>query len=122
MIDFTTMAQAFNAPLILADAAGAAPAGAGGILGSPLVFFPLMLVMMYFLMIRPQQQKQKQIESTQKALQAGDEIVTVGGAHGVITSLREKTVIVRMDEGKIEYDRSAIATRIPKNAATDDKK
>lgn len=117
MIDFTTMAQANSAPFILA-----ADAGISGLFGGPAIFFPLMLVMMYFLLIRPQQQKQKLLDTTQKGLQAGDEIVTVGGAHGVVTSVHEKTVIVRVAEGKIEYDRSAIANRTPKTAVVADAK
>jgi preprotein translocase subunit YajC len=116
MIDFTTMAQACSAPFILAQATGGTPQGPGGLLGNPLLFFPLMIVMMYFLLIRPQRQKQKEAEATQKAVQAGDEVVTIGGVHGVVTSVQEKTVVVRVEEGKIRYDRSAIAHRKPKNA------
>ena len=51
-------------------------------------------------------------------MQPGDEVVTIGGAHGVITSVREKTVLVRVNEGKIEFDRSAIAQRIPKESSS----
>ena len=76
-----------------------------------------MMIILYFIMIRPQRQKAKQAEQMQKALTAGDEIVTIGGAHGVITSLREKTVVVRFVEGKVEFDRAAIATRISKTEA-----
>ena len=74
----------------------------------------LMLVMMYFVIFRPQRQKQKQAEETQKSLQSGDEVITIGGAHGVVTTVKEKTVVVRVVEGKIEFDRSAIATRVSK--------
>jgi preprotein translocase subunit YajC len=116
MTVFTGIAQNISAPTILAQAAGAG--GAGGFMGNPLIFMGLMMIMMYFLLIRPQRQKQKEAENTQKALQAGDEVVTIGGAHGVVTSLKEKTVIVRMVEGKVEFDRSAIALRIPKNEDT----
>ncbi|MEI6535481.1 MAG: preprotein translocase subunit YajC [Verrucomicrobiaceae bacterium] len=104
-------------PYVLAQAA---PAGAqpssGGLLGNPMVFMVLMMVVMYFVLIRPQRNKQKQADVMQKALAAGDEIVTIGGAHGVITSIKEKTVVVRMAEGKIEFDRSAIAQRQSKDA------
>jgi preprotein translocase subunit YajC len=109
-----SMAQAAALPHLLAQSAGG---GSGAQGGSPLGSFTLMipmLIIMYFVLFRPQRQKQKQAEEMQKALLAGDEVVTVGGAHGVITSLREKTVVVRLVEGKVEFDRSAIATRIPK--------
>jgi preprotein translocase subunit YajC len=110
------MAQAVALPSMLAQAAGG---GQGG--GSPMGMFTMMIPMMiilYFIMIRPQRQKQKQADQMQKALLAGDEIVTVGGAHGIVTSLREKTVVVRLVEGKVEFDRSAIASRISKADAT----
>ncbi len=108
-----TLFTHMSTPTIFAQAAGAG--GAGGFMGNPLIFMGLMMVMMYFLLIRPQRQKQKEAENTQKALQAGDEVVTIGGAHGVVTSLKEKTVIVRFVEGKAEFDRSAIALRKPKD-------
>ncbi|MCE9518940.1 MAG: preprotein translocase subunit YajC [Verrucomicrobia bacterium] len=81
-----------------------------------MVFMVLMMVVMYFILIRPQRNKAKAQEQMQKAMAAGDEVVTIGGAHGVITSVREKTVIVRMNEGKIEFDRSAIAQRVSKES------
>jgi preprotein translocase subunit YajC len=71
-------------------------------------------VMFYFLLIRPQRQKQKETENLQKAIQAGDEVVTIGGAHGVVTSVRENTITIRVAEGKIEFDRSAVARRVAK--------
>ena len=91
-------------------------------MGNPVVFMLLMLVMMYFVLIRPQRKKQKESENTQKALQPGDEVVTIGGAHGVVTTVHEKTVTVRVAEGKIEFDRSAIALRISKKDDSADKK
>jgi preprotein translocase subunit YajC len=102
---------------MLAQAAPAGGGAPGGLLGNPLTMLLPMMVILYFIMIRPQRQKQKQAEDMQKALAAGDEIVTIGGAHGVITTVREKTVVVRMAEGKIEFDRSAIATRLSKSEA-----
>lgn len=79
-----------------------------------MIMMGLMLVMMYFVLIRPQRKKQKDQEALQKSLAPGDEIVTIGGAHGVITSLKEKTVIVRVAEGKIEFDRSAVSGTVGK--------
>lgn len=119
MIFAQLMAQAVALPAFLAEAVpapagGGTPSWGGGILGRPELFFPLMLIMMYFLLIRPQRNKQKQAAELQKAVQPGDEVITIGGAHGVVTTVREKTLIVRMTEGKIEFDRAAIATRIPK--------
>jgi len=94
--------------LAQAAADGQAP---GGLFGNPMVFMVLMFVMMYFVLIRPQRNRQKQLEALLKALKVGDDVVTIGGAHGTITSLKEKTAMVRIADGvKVEYDRSAIAS------------
>ena len=100
----------------LAQAADAATAG--GPLGSPIVFMVLMFVMMYVVLIRPQRKRQKELENLVKALKVGDEVVTIGGAHGVVTSLKEKTVMLRIADGvKVEFDRSAVATVVNDPAA-----
>lgn len=90
-----------------------APAAApGGLFGNPLVFMILMMVIMYFILIRPQQKRQKEAQNLQKSLAPGDQVVTIGGVHGTVTTVHEKTVTVRVAEGKIEFDRTAIASRI----------
>jgi preprotein translocase subunit YajC len=104
-------------------AQGAAPAQSPT--GGPnfAIMMILMMVMMYFLLIRPQRKKQKEAESLQKAIAPGDEVVTIGGAHGVVTTVKENTVVVRLHEGKAEFDRSAIARKTsPKDAASADEK
>ena len=76
-------------------------------------FLPLIAIIgiFYFLIIRPQGKKQKETQRMLSALRKGDRIVTVGGLHGVIQSIRENTVIVRVDENtKLEFNRAAIAT------------
>ncbi len=103
--------------ILLAE--GAAPAGGpGGLFGNPLVFPILMIVMMYFLLIRPQRKKQQEAEALQKSAKTGDQVVTIGGAHGIITSVKEKTVVVKIaDNVKVEFDKSAIATVVKKSDA-----
>lgn len=96
-------------PLIAQAEAGGTPSG--GILGNPMFFMILMFVMMYFILIRPQRQRQKQHEALLKNLKVGDHIVTAGGEHGIIASLKERTVMIKVaDNVRIEYDRSAVAT------------
>lgn len=69
----------------------------------------LMFVIFYFLLIRPQQKRQKQIQEMQAGLQKGDKIVTIGGMHGTIHALDEGTVVITTDDGtKLTYDRSAV--------------
>ena len=66
---------------------------------------------MYFLMIRPQQKQRKETQRMLAELKKGDRVVTIGGVHGVIQSVREGSVILKVDEDcKIEFSRSAIAS------------
>ena len=89
----------------------AASASTSGSLFATLVPFLLIIVIFYFFLIRPQNKKQKETEKMLSALKKGDKIVTIGGIHGVISSVKEQTVIVKVDDScKIEFNRSAIAT------------
>jgi preprotein translocase subunit YajC len=68
-----------------------------------------MFVIFYFLLIRPQQKRQKQVRQMQSELKKGDAVVTIGGFHGVIHALDEGTVVLQAGDGsKLTYDRSAI--------------
>lgn len=93
----------------LAQAAGSPPSG--GPLGNPMIMMVLMFVMMYFLLIRPQRQRQKEHEKLVSNVKVGDHVVMNGGEHGIITSTKEKTVMVKLaDNVKVEYERSAIGS------------
>lgn len=88
--------------------AEAAPAGQPNLLVSmmPLVFI---FVIFYFLLIRPQQKKQKDHEKLVAAVKTGDQVVTNAGIHGTVSNVKEKTVIIRIaDNVKVEFDRAAI--------------
>ena len=88
----------------------AAPAAGGGGMQT-IVMMVLMFVMMYFLLIRPQRMRQKEHDKLVAAVKVGDHVVMSGGEHGIITSVKDKTVMLRVaDNVKIEYERSAIAT------------
>lgn len=72
----------------------------------PLILF---FALFYFLLIRPQQKRQKAIQQMQANLQKGDKVITIGGLHGIIDSLDENTVVIRAGDGsRLTYDRSAI--------------
>lgn len=94
------------------QAAGAASsASATGSLAGSMIPFLLIIVIFYFFLIRPQNKKQKETEKMLKALKKGDKIITIGGIHGVISSVKENTVVVKVDDNcKIEFNRSAIST------------
>jgi len=69
----------------------------------------LMFVIFYFLLIRPQQKRQRQVNEMQAALQKGDQVITIGGFHGTIHAIDEDTVILITQDGtKVTYDRAAV--------------
>lgn len=69
----------------------------------------LMFVIFYFLLIRPQQKRQKQVKQMQSDLQKGDAVITIGGLHGAVHAIDESTVIIQSGDGlKLTYDRTAI--------------
>lgn len=73
--------------------------------------FPLILifVVFYFLLIRPQKTKEKQHIKMLAGLAKNDEVVTSSGIHGTIVNVKEKTVILRIDENvKIEIDKNCV--------------
>lgn len=90
----------------------AAPApGAGGGLGMllpVLLFIPLL----YLLMIRPQQKKQKQWQQMLTGIKAGDRVTTAGGIRGIILSIKDDSIIIRVapDNLKLEVAKTAIAS------------
>jgi preprotein translocase subunit YajC len=74
--------------------------GMGGGGASSLFLIAGMSVIMYFFMIRPQQKKQKEQQSYVDALKVGDKVVTIGGLHGTVVSVRDKTVVLEVDANK----------------------
>jgi preprotein translocase subunit YajC len=93
---------------------GVPDGGAGGAGGNPIMqFLPFIAIIgiFYFLIIRPQNKKQKETRRMLESLKKGDRVVTIGGMHGVIQSVRESSVIVKVDENtKVEFSRSAVAS------------
>jgi preprotein translocase subunit YajC len=82
--------------------------------------FPLILifVLFYFVLIRPQQKRQKEHQKLVEALKTGDKVVTSAGIHGIIANVKDTTVIVKVAENvKIELDRSAVV-KVEKSADT----
>lgn len=94
------------------QAAGTAgSASTTGALTGTLIPFLLIIIIFYFFLIRPQNKKQKETEKMLAALKKGDKVITIGGIHGTISSVKEKTVIVKVDDNtKLEFNRSAISS------------
>ncbi|OGX41392.1 MAG: preprotein translocase subunit YajC [Omnitrophica WOR_2 bacterium RIFCSPHIGHO2_02_FULL_68_15] len=80
----------------------------------PAVF---LFAVMYFLLIRPQQRRQREHAQLIAGLKKHDEVVTVGGVHGAIVLVKEQTVVLRVDDqAKLEVDKTAVA-RLTRRAA-----
>ena len=87
----------------------AAPAAGGGIT----MLLPLLLIpVLYFVMIRPQQKRQKQWQDMLSQIKTGDRVTTAGGIRGVIISIKDDAIIIRVapDNLKLEVAKSAIAS------------
>ncbi len=101
-----------------AYADGAAPAA--GQAGDPtmsLLFFVGMIVIFYFLLIRPQQKRAKEHRKMVEAIGKDDEVVTNGGILGKIVELGEQYITVEIAENvQIRIQRNAISTVLPKGS------
>jgi preprotein translocase subunit YajC len=110
-------APLFNLPLMLfptGEAGGAAGAASSS---NPLqsygilIVMPLIILVFYFLVMRPQNKKQKEAKKMLENLRKGDRIVTIGGLRGTIVSVKDDAVILKVDDNtKLEYSKSAVAT------------
>ncbi len=69
----------------------------------------LMFVVIYFFMIRPQQQRSKNEKAFESALKVGDKIITKSGLHGKVSELADTTVVIETMSGKLKMERSAIS-------------
>ncbi len=103
----------FNAGALLAQGQ---PAGSPGTQTDPKAqvlqtvgLLVIMVVMFYFVLIRPQSKKAKEHAQLLKTVRAGDKIITSGGVVGVVISVKEKTVSIRSMDAKMEITKSAIA-------------
>lgn len=74
-----------------------------------IVMMLAVVAVVYFFMIRPQTKRQKEEKKFRESLSKGDKVVTIGGLHGKILSMDEKTVLLEVDEGvKLRFERAAI--------------
>ncbi|MBI1869722.1 MAG: preprotein translocase subunit YajC [Chlamydiae bacterium] len=88
----------------------ASPQGGQGSPFASMVPFLLIVPIFYFLLIRPQQKRQKQFKQMVAQLKKDDRVVTAGGIHGLVLSVKEHTLTLKIaDNVKVEIDRSSIA-------------
>lgn len=87
----------------------------------------LLFAVMYFLMIRPQKKKDKQIQDMRKSLQVGDEIVTIGGICGKIVKTKDESFIIQVGADKVKFEMmrwavSSVTKPSPRRDVVDDVK
>lgn len=103
----------FSNYLLQAAGDGAEMAGGGAILMiAQLLPLALVFVVFYFLLIRPQKKRDKEVQKMRSSLEVGDEVVTSGGIIGRVVSLKEDTLIIETgsDRSKLRIARWAIQT------------
>lgn len=99
-----------------------APQAGGNIL---ITFLPLiaLFALMYFMLIRPQQKRQKSRNQLLGSLKKGDKVTTIGGLHGTIIELTDDTAVLRVNDAtKLTFDRSAINNVVQAAPVLEEKK
>ena len=100
----------------------ATPEGAAGSSGSMMttfVTFGLIIVIFYFLIIRPQKKRDKETKEMLASVKKGDKIVSIGGIHGTVVVVKETSIVVKVDDNtRLEFSRSAISTILNRKAET----
>ncbi len=74
-----------------------------------------MVVVMWLIMIRPQQKEQKRRDEMLKAIKKGDKVSTSAGILGIVVSIKEKSVVIRSEESKFEVLKSAVTDVIERS-------
>ena len=95
---------------LAADAPSPSPQPGGNPLMQSLLFIGVMFAILYFLMSRPQRKRQREHADMISNLKKGDKVITRGGIHGVITHVRDREIILKVDDNcRLTLSRSAIA-------------
>lgn len=88
-----------------------------GSMMTTMMTFGVVILIFYFLIIRPQKKKDKEAKAMLAAMKKGDRVISIGGIHGTIITVKENTVVVKVDDNaRIEFTKSAIASVVTKTA------
>ncbi len=106
-------------PVLMGSAEGGATSGGSGQMVTTFITFGLVILIFYFLIIRPQNKKQKEAKRMLGALKKSDKVVSIGGIHGTVVAVKEQTVVVKVDDNtKLEFTKSAIASVVTEEKST----
>jgi preprotein translocase subunit YajC len=115
------MMEIFTSLPMLMGATEGASGGASGQMMTTFVTFGLVILIFYFLIIRPQNKKQKETQKMLGALKKGDKVISIGGIRGTVVSVKDQVVVVKVDDDtKLEFTKSAISTVLEQGQSTDD--
>ena len=98
---------------------GTEATSATGSMWPTLIMFGAVILIFYFLIIRPQKKRDKEAKDMLAAIKKGDKIVTIGGIRGTVAIVKESTIIVKVDDNtRIEFSKSAISAVLNKKEET----
>lgn len=90
---------------------------ATGSMWTTFIMFGAIILIFYFLIISPQKKRDKEAQAMIDALKKGDKVITIGGIHGTVVAVKEKTVVLKVDDNaRIEFLKTAISTVTNKDA------
>ncbi len=103
-------------------APGVAPAAGGSSMWPMLIFLGLMVLMMWFMVIRPQKKEEKRRKEMVDSTKRGDEVITIGGVHGTVEAVGEATIDVRVGKGSesvvATFNKGAVSTNVTNERAS----
>ncbi|MBP1589919.1 MAG: preprotein translocase subunit YajC [Kiritimatiellae bacterium] len=104
-------------PFAMAPAQGAGGQGAAGSSIGMFVYLGLLILLFYFMLIRPQRRREKERRALLDAVKTGDRILFAGGFIGTVANVKDKTLVVKIaDNVKVEIARAAVAQILTKDA------
>ncbi len=101
----------FGSLLAMMPPSGGSGSGGGGLVMT-LVMFGSLILIMYFLMIRPQQKRQKEHVKMLESIKKGDKVITGAGMHGTVTDIDGNIYTIQIaDNVKVQFEKSAITAK-----------
>ena len=98
-------------------AADAQSGSSSASMASSIIMFVAIIAIFYFLIYRPQKKRDKEAKAMIASMKKGDKVVTIGGIHGTIVTVKDKTVVVKVDDSaRIEFSKEAISSVSSKDA------
>ena len=94
----------------------------GGSTATTVLTFGAVIAVFYFFIMKPQNKKQKEAQQMLRELKKFDKVVTIGGIRGVVQSVKDSTIVLKVDDNtKIEFSKNAIASVVEKHESKTEK-